>query len=105
MSDKSNREKDELLTQLISRLFNEQLDKSTETNRDQGKGSYVFLDSQTIDLLICYLIMNLDRTYKNEVFSKKASVPQHLLNKVDNMLEQNREQFGKLITLLTSEDD
>lgn len=90
----SNPEK-EGLQKWIDKLANAVIDDLSQSDRTDSRSS-VYLDSQTINLLLIYILMNKDMEFsqKNRSFTGNMD---EIAEEIDALIEENEKHFTELI--------
>ncbi|WP_058307186.1 hypothetical protein [Gracilibacillus massiliensis] len=94
---KKNRDHTPLqINQLIQQYMKDSLDRITQDDQSNKNNSFVYLENDTLHLLIMYLLMkkeNNNTGMNNESFEELSEV-------LESYMEDNRQAFDGIIDLL-----
>ncbi|MBM7573686.1 hypothetical protein [Aquibacillus albus] len=99
--DPNNEEQQLLVKQLIRSYMKEQTEQLNNENRENKNNSFVFLENNTLNMLLTYMFMQLDNRrdhdHREEV---KSSDLEGISQSIDSMMEANRVFFEEIIDVL-----
>ncbi|SHN07156.1 hypothetical protein [Gracilibacillus kekensis] len=94
---KKNRDHTPLqINQLIEQYMKDSLDRITQDDHSNKNNSFVYLENDTLHLLIMYLLMKTENNsngLKNESFVELSDI-------FESYIEENRQAFGDVMDLL-----
>lgn len=100
MRDLNGNEREISLKNLIRRLLKEQLDEQQEEKKGND-GSFIFLESNTLNNLINYLLINQTNRKNAGVVDDNSKLSQEkVLEELDRIIADNQQEFEEVITLL-----
>ncbi|TQR16304.1 hypothetical protein [Psychrobacillus soli] len=100
MRNPNENEQEILLKNLIRRLMEEQLDELKEEKKENDN-SFIFLESNTLNMLIAYLLINQTNRKNGEVADDNSGLSQvKILEELDRITADNQQEFEEVITLL-----
>lgn len=100
MSDVTGNEHEILLKNLMRRLMKEQLDELKEEKK-RSNNSFLFLENNTLNMLITYMVMNHSNRKDVEVVDDNSRFSQvKILEELDHIIVDNQQQFEEVITIL-----
>ncbi|MFJ5770515.1 hypothetical protein [Psychrobacillus sp. NPDC093180] len=100
MSDLTGNEQEILLKNLMRRLMKDQLDELKEEKK-RSNNSFLFLENNTLNMLLTYLVMNHSNRKDVEVVDDNSRFSQvKILEELDHIIVDNRQQFEEVITIL-----
>ncbi|MCP3030156.1 hypothetical protein LF817_02240 [Halobacillus sp. A1] len=91
----------ELLVKHLIRQFMKTQIKDLRNEKKEGNNSFVFLDSNSLNMLMIYLLLNIDkRQQPKEDTRKNNSVSPSALEDLDRLISENKQGFEEVINLL-----
>ncbi|WP_067724770.1 hypothetical protein [Oceanobacillus damuensis] len=100
-NNQNNPDRQKLIKQLIERFEKEQLE---ELQDDKGKNdnSFVFLEKNTLQMFITFMLMLLDKQHNPDVreAGAESSFFKELLSYLESITEENQKTFEELIHIL-----
>ncbi|SES30815.1 hypothetical protein [Psychrobacillus sp. OK032] len=100
MSDQYGNEQELLLKNLIAQLIEEQLDE-LKVEKKENDNSFIFLEHNTLNRLITYLLRNQTNRKNVEVVEDNSRLSQvKILEELDRIIVDNQQEFEEVITLL-----
>ncbi|MFJ7972085.1 hypothetical protein [Psychrobacillus sp. NPDC096389] len=100
MRDLNGNEHETSIKNLIRRLMKEQLDEQQEEKKENDN-SFIFLESNTLNNLINYLLINQNNRKNTEMVDDKSMLSQEkILEELDRIIVDNQQEFEEVITLL-----
>jgi len=106
MSDQQyNQEQKSLIQQFIRDYINENINELKSEDKSSDN-SFVFLENETLQTIITYMLTDLDSHRKDDnkkdkvVSSDKEEISAHL----DSLMEDNKQKFEEVIHMLKEEN-
>ena len=87
-----------ILKQLTRDLLNKQLHQMKNKGKDNK--SFIYLENQTLDLLLTYLLMKMDRQHNKEQHIESTVIPDELIQRIDQITKKEKKQFEEIIEML-----
>jgi penicillin-binding protein-related factor A (putative recombinase) len=103
MENKEDKAQDLLFKQLIRHFMNEQLEQLKENSKNKNR-SFVYLENNTLNMLLVYLLMQMNPQKKYENHSDNSDfIPEEIFEELNSVLKQNKEGFEEIIHRLKEE--
>lgn len=97
MSEKEDLDFELMLKELTRDFINRQLQQMKNKGKDNK--SFVYLENQTLDLILTYLLMKMDRQH-NEQHIESTVIPDELVQTIDEITNKEKKQFEEIIEML-----
>ncbi|MFC0561971.1 hypothetical protein [Halalkalibacter alkalisediminis] len=97
----NNKEQQELLfKQLTHHFLSEQLEQLKGNKEDKNR-SFIYLESNTINILLVYLLMQMNTKKTNETASNNNNlIPEEIVEEINSVLHNNKKSFEDIISQL-----
>jgi hypothetical protein len=100
MSNQGDKEQELLMKNVIRQFMRNQLDDLEEVKNDRNN-SFVFLENNTLNMLITYMLMNREYRPNQEVTRDEREFSQtEILEELDQLIADSKQEFDKIITLM-----
>ena len=97
MSEKEDLDFELMLKELTRDFINRQLQQMKNKGKDNK--SFVYLENQTLDLILTYLLMKMDSQH-NEQHIESMVIPNELIQRIDEITNKEKKQFEEIIEML-----
>ncbi|WP_394184817.1 hypothetical protein [Metabacillus halosaccharovorans] len=97
MYEKEDLDFELMLKQLTRDFINRQLQQMKNKGKDNK--SFVYLENQTLDLILTYLLMKMDSQH-NEQHIVSMVIPNELIQRIDEITNKEKKQFEEIIEML-----
>lgn len=103
MGTNDSQEQELLLKQLSHNFINEQLEQLK--NKKMDNNSFIYLESSTVNMLIVYLLMNMEAQNSNKTTNSKENgfIPDELFEELDSVIMNSKNGFEEILSLLKKE--
>lgn len=100
MGTNENRELELLLKQLTRNYINEQLQQLKNMKKDNN--SFIFLESNTLNMLIVYLLTSMEAQNSDNTTNSKENefFLDELIEELDSVIFNNKKEFEEILSLL-----
>ena len=95
MYDKEDLDFELMLKQLTRDLINRQLHQMKNKGKDNR--SFIYLENQTLDLFLTYLLMKMDHQHNKEQHIESTVIPDELIQRIDEITKKEKKQFEEII--------
>ena len=104
MDNFEDQEQDLLFKQLTYQLMKEQLDHLKGNNKQKDR-SFIYLDSNTINMFFVYLLMQMNnqKRYERKNSSENEGDSNELLEELNSVINNNKEAFEEILSRLKEE--
>jgi hypothetical protein len=100
MSNLGGNEQELLVKNVIRQFMKNQIDDQEEVNKERNN-SFVFLENNTLNMLITYMLMNRDHRPSVEMNRDEVGLSQaEILEDLDQVISDSKKEFEEIITLL-----
>lgn len=100
MSNQGDKEQELLMKNVIRQFMRNQLDDIDNVKNDRNN-SFVFLENNTLNMLITYLLMNREYRPTQEVTKDEGEFSQtKILEVLDQLIADSKQEFDKIINLM-----
>ncbi|MFC0470029.1 hypothetical protein ACFFHM_05685 [Halalkalibacter kiskunsagensis] len=101
MNNHEDQEQELIFKQLTRHFLQDQLEQLKGNKPDKNK-SFVYLESTTLNILLVYLLMNMNVKNRNESVNSSTidSVPEEILEELNTVINQNKDKFEEIINQL-----
>ena len=104
MNNIEDQEQDLLFKQITYQLMKEQLDHLKGNNKQKDR-SFIYFESNTINMLFVYLLMQINnqKRYECKNSSENEGNPNELLEVLNSVINNNKEAFEEILSRLKEE--
>ncbi|KHF39862.1 hypothetical protein [Halalkalibacter okhensis] len=101
MEREGNQEQELLFKQLTYHFMKEQLEQLKENKKEKNR-SYVYLESNTLNMLLVYLLMHVNANQKHTTMKEQESelIPEEISDNLDSIITNNKENFEEILSYL-----
>jgi hypothetical protein len=100
MGAKDNQDQELHLKQATRDFIQEQLEQLKNTKKDNN--SFVYLESDTLNMLIVSLLMKLEAQNSDKTANTKENgfFPDELITELDSIIKNSKKEFEEILSLL-----
>ncbi|WP_077624230.1 hypothetical protein [Sediminibacillus massiliensis] len=98
----TNNEEQHLLKELIRHQMKEYTDRMKKVDSGRDNNSFIFLENNTLDMLITYLFIQMDHQQNSENSDSGANSAdlEVILKSLDSMIDESRRAYNDIIDIL-----
>ncbi|MBM7603161.1 hypothetical protein JOC75_001131 [Metabacillus crassostreae] len=98
MNSNEKQEHEFLLKELSRTFVKNQLEQLKNKNKDNN--SFIYLEGNTLNMLIVYLLMENERNNQQTSENVQSSIPEELINALDLLMSKNKTEFEDILSIL-----
>ncbi|WP_332634775.1 hypothetical protein [Halalkalibacter flavus] len=104
METNENHEQELLFKQLTQYFMKEHLEQ-LKGNKKNKNNSFIYLESNTLNMLLIYLLVNLDNQQSHGTASshESAPFPKEIFEELNSIIANNKEEFEEILSYLKEE--